>query len=218
MKCSLGISNFLEEITSLSHSVIFLFLCIDRWGRLSYISLLLFRTLHSNGYIFPFFLFLSLLFFSQLFVRSAQTTILPFCISFSWLGFPLAQSVKNLPAVQETQVRFLGWEDPLEKELATHSSILAWKISGQRSLMHCSPWDRKELDTTEWLTLINTYLTLTCTMLWISIHHSSGNLSIRSNPLIEPCEKKFRPKIPKLIRYTHWIGWQCYLKPIQSRP
>ena len=41
----------------------------------------------------------------------------------------VAQSVKNLPVVQETQVRSLGWEDPLEKEMATHSSILAWKIS-----------------------------------------------------------------------------------------
>ena len=41
----------------------------------------------------------------------------------------VAQSVKNLPAVQETWVRSLGWEDPLEKEMATHSSILAWKIS-----------------------------------------------------------------------------------------
>ena len=40
----------------------------------------------------------------------------------------IAQSVKNLPAVQETWVRFLGWEDPLEKEMATHSSILAWRI------------------------------------------------------------------------------------------
>ena len=40
----------------------------------------------------------------------------------------LAQSVKNLPAMQETQVRFLGREDPLEKEMATHSSILAWRI------------------------------------------------------------------------------------------
>ena len=42
-------------------------------------------------------------------------------------GFPL-QSVKNLPAVQETWVRFLSQEDPLEKEMAIHSSILAWKI------------------------------------------------------------------------------------------
>ena len=40
----------------------------------------------------------------------------------------IAQSVKNLPAVQETWVQFLGWEDTLEKEKATHSSILAWKI------------------------------------------------------------------------------------------
>ena len=37
--------------------------------------------------------------------------------------------VKNLPAMQETWVRPLGWEDPLEKEMATHSSILAWEIS-----------------------------------------------------------------------------------------
>ena len=41
----------------------------------------------------------------------------------------IAQSVKNLPAVQETRVQSLGWEDPLEKEMATHSSILACKIS-----------------------------------------------------------------------------------------
>ena len=36
--------------------------------------------------------------------------------------------VKNLPAMQETQVKSLGWEDPLEKEMATHSRTLAWKI------------------------------------------------------------------------------------------
>ena len=40
----------------------------------------------------------------------------------------VAQMVKSLPAVQETCVQSLGWEDPLEKEVATHSSILAWKI------------------------------------------------------------------------------------------
>ena len=40
----------------------------------------------------------------------------------------VAQSVKILPAMQETQVQSLGWEDPLEKEMATHSSILAWRI------------------------------------------------------------------------------------------
>ena len=40
----------------------------------------------------------------------------------------MAQTVKHLSAMQETQVRSLGWEDPLEKEMAAHSSILAWKI------------------------------------------------------------------------------------------
>ena len=40
----------------------------------------------------------------------------------------MAQMVKNLPAMQETQVRSLGWEDPLEKGLAIHSSILSWRI------------------------------------------------------------------------------------------
>ena len=40
----------------------------------------------------------------------------------------MAQTVKRLPAEQETWIRSLGWEDPLEKEMATHSSTLAWKI------------------------------------------------------------------------------------------
>ena len=44
------------------------------------------------------------------------------------MGFPDGPVVKNLLAVQETKVRSLGQEDPLEKEMATHSSILAWRI------------------------------------------------------------------------------------------
>ena len=85
MKCSLGISNFLEEISSLPHSIVSpLFLCIDCWGRLSYLSWLFFGTLHSNGNIFPFLFRFSLLFFSQLFERPPQTAVLLFCISFSW--------------------------------------------------------------------------------------------------------------------------------------
>ena len=45
-------------------------------------------------------------------------------------GFPGGSLVKNLPAVQEAQIRFLDREDPLEKEVATHSSVLAWRIPG----------------------------------------------------------------------------------------
>ena len=49
------------------------------------------------------------------------------------------------------QLGSLDWEDPLEKEMATHSNILDWKSHGQRSLVGYSPWDRKELDTPEQL-------------------------------------------------------------------
>ena len=63
-------------------------ICIDHWGRLSFLSLILFGTLHSDGYSFSFLLCLSLLFFSQLFVRPPQTTILPLCI------FPFSSASK----------------------------------------------------------------------------------------------------------------------------
>jgi hypothetical protein len=53
-------------------------------------------------------------------------------IFYDFMAFLVAQSVKNLPATQEIQVQFLGWEDPLEDEMATHSSILAWRIPGTK--------------------------------------------------------------------------------------
>ena len=52
----------------------------------------------------------------------------------SLVAFPVAQSGKSPPAVQETWVQSLGWEDPLQEAKATHSTILAWRI----------PWGRKE--------------------------------------------------------------------------
>ena len=60
--------------------------------------------------------------------------------------FPEAETVKNLPATQETWVRSLGQEDALEKETATHSSILAWEItwteeSGRIQSMGLQEWD-----------------------------------------------------------------------------
>ena len=85
MKCFLGISNFLEEISSLSHSIVFLYLfaLITEEG-------FLISPCYSLGFCIQmgiYFLFsfaFSFSFFSQLFVRPRQTTILPFCISFSW--------------------------------------------------------------------------------------------------------------------------------------
>ena len=62
----------------------------------------------------------------------------------------VAQMVKNLPAMQETRVQSLGREDPLEEEMAIHSSILAWEIPcmGEPGRLY-SPWGQKESDMTE---------------------------------------------------------------------
>ena len=57
--------------------------------------------------------------------------------------------VKCLSAMQETWVLSLGQEDPLEKEMATHSSALAGKSHGERSLIGYSPWGRRESDMIE---------------------------------------------------------------------
>ena len=61
---------------------------------------------------------------------------------------PVSQLVKNSPAVWETWFWSLGWENPLEKRKAIHSSIPAWEFHGPYS-----PWGGKESDTTEWLSL-----------------------------------------------------------------
>ena len=52
-------------------------------------------------------------------------------LQYSWASL-MAQLVRNLPAVQETMVRFLGWKDPLEKDMVTHPSILVWRIPRDR--------------------------------------------------------------------------------------
>ena len=73
------------------------------------------------------------------------------CIHFTILqGSLVAQLVKNLPAVWETWVQSLGWDDPVKKGKATHSDILAWRI----------PWSRKKLDMTEKLLLSSSYALL----------------------------------------------------------
>ena len=72
MKCTLGISNVLEEISSLFLSIVFLFLCIDHLGRFCYLSLLFFGILHSGGFFFPFLLCLLLLIWTVDFVSNMK--------------------------------------------------------------------------------------------------------------------------------------------------
>ena len=71
-------------------------------------------------------------------------------LQYSWASL-VAQLVKNLPAMRETWVRSLDWEDPLEKGKATHSSMLPREFHWLHSL-----WDHKESDMTEWISLLFT--------------------------------------------------------------
>ena len=69
----------------------------------------------------------------------------------------MAQMVKNLPAMQETEIRSLGWKDSLEKRMATRSSVLPWIILWADLVGKWDLWDRKVLDTTEWLKLTSLF-------------------------------------------------------------
>ena len=64
-----------------------------------------------------------------------------YALQYSWASL-VAQLVKNLPAMHETWVRSLGWEDPLGKGKATHSSILAWRIPRTLQSMGLQSWTR----------------------------------------------------------------------------
>ena len=88
-----------------------------------------------------------------------------------WL--PIAQMVENLPVMQETQVQSLGQEDPLEKEMATHSSILAWRIPWTEESDRLQSMDVKELDTTEQLSFSHSYFTIGISHSWFIVCISS---------------------------------------------
>ena len=98
-------------------------------------------------------------------------------VSIGYQASLVAQSVKNLPTIQETWVWFLGGEDPLEKGMETHSSILAWEIHGERNLASYSPWGHRVRH--DWLTQFSSVtqscLTLCspmdCSMPGFPVHH-----------------------------------------------
>ena len=75
--------------------------------------------------------------------RSAGEVI-GYPLQYSWASL-VAQMVKNPPAMQETWVQSLGSKDPLEEDMATHSSVLALNPHGQRSLAGCSPWGQQRV-------------------------------------------------------------------------
>ena len=110
------------------------------------------------------------------------------CIFHTYLVPPSVASlvvkmVKRLPAMQKTQVRSLGWEDPLGKEMATHSSTLPGKFHGRRSVVGYSSWDCKELGTTEQLHFL-------CLNVWNSIQsQAQWNVWIFKRSLSVGCVK-----------------------------
>ena len=100
------------------------------------------------------------------------------------IHFLVAQSVKNLPAVQETLVWSLGWEDPLEKEMATHSSTLAWKI----------PWmeepDRLQSMGSQSRTRLSDFTSKVCFIL-CDFYHNKKNFFKTTNAICHSCQMPF---------------------------
>ena len=74
----------------------------------------------------------------------------------------VAQTVKNLPAMRETWIWSLGWEDPLEEGRATHSSILAWRIPVDRGAWWATVHGVAELYKTEWLNTVMSWTKVLC--------------------------------------------------------
>ena len=87
----------------------------------------------------------------------------------------IVQSVNNLPAVQETWVQFLGWEDPLEEETATHSSVLAWRIPWTEEPGRLQSMGSQQSDTTERLsTHTHVFLTVLRLQCWVGFSPVTG--------------------------------------------
>ena len=91
----------------------------------------------------------------------------------------MAQTIKNPPAMQETQVQCMGWEDSLRKGMATHSSILAWRITWTEEPGRHSQWGCKLSDTGEWRN--TTSLSVYFSWLYLLLSLSNGRTEAKGN-------------------------------------
>ena len=104
--------------------------------------------------------------------------------TFKSIRAPLvAQTVNNLPAMQEIEVWSLGWKNPQEKRVATHSSILAWRIPRTEEPGKYSPWGCEELDATERLTYTKT--SARCFLKCVPRKRKNFKKPRRSSPCLE---------------------------------
>ena len=120
------LTTYFAEISSKSVTCLFFFCIKHFWNEVvHYIFWFLVSLLYFV--IFPLLVLTLFIccYFSSIWIRLTELFSLVFSKIWSSL---VAHLVKNLPAIRETSVQSLGWEDPLEKEKATHSSILAWRI------------------------------------------------------------------------------------------
>ena len=86
-------------------------------------------------------------------VVNIQVTEFVKVLQISFARYLMAQTVKNLPAMWEMWVHSLGWEGPLEKRMATHTSILTWRIPWRQEPSGLQSTGCKESDTTVWLSV-----------------------------------------------------------------
>ena len=117
----------------------------------------------------------------------------------------IAQSVKNLPVKQETQAQSLGQEDPLEKGMATHSSIFAWRIPWTEEPGSLDFMGSQESDTTEWRN-----------------HHSGAHFyrnlfADHPSKFFSFCITERRPQGYWTARLNYWVTWGLALKQCKRR-
>ena len=124
----------------------------------------------------------------------------------------VAQMIKNPPAMQETWVRSLGLENPLENGMATTPVFLPGESHGQRSLVGCSPWDRKESITTERVALggdthhfLSQLIDQTSSQGYIPHHVHVLNERGAGNTGCEHQRLPYRPS----LGHCHWIAWSA---------
>ena len=122
----------------------------------------------------------------------------------------VVQRLKHLPTMQESWVQSLGWEDPMEKEMATHSSILAWKSHGQRSLVGYTPRCSKESD--NWAT------SLSCSNSYSLSQCCHPTISSSVNPLllfhsVFSRVRVFSNELALLIRWPKYWSFSFSISP-----
>ena len=138
----------------------------------------------------------------------------------TYLRKVILHAVKNLPAMQGTQVWFLGQEDPLGKGMTTQSRVLAWRTHGQRSLVGYIPWSHKKLDKTEQLSTINAYsCVLSCSFVSNSLqpHGQPTRLLCRWDSLGKNTQVMnlldylhLKPSREKTISDPSFPNWSCF--------